>query len=94
MIDTIRKIKGYDVTLLKHSNIGEYWFTAYVKLKGKLKRSLYCNETYRSRGNILGVDTNHVHNFMEGDVFNRKDCLKQITELIIEHNEFKKNGIK
>ena len=84
-MEKIKNIRGYDVSFQKIGipRIGE-WICAYVNLKGELKEEKYNNETFREL-NVIGVDTNHLHNMEQSLESKYKDAERQITSIIEEH---------
>ena len=87
----ILNIKKHKIELVKHKKYIS-WYTAYVKLKGKISPNVYIHETYRS-GNTIGIDTMHFLNNEMTIEQQREYALEQIKAVIIEHQKYQR-GIK
>lgn len=78
-LETIKKIKGFDVTFLVLTSFTVSWINAYVRLDNVHKDKIYENQSYRN-GEVFGVDTvKKTHLNIEEKMI---DCERQIGELI------------
>lgn len=78
-LETIKKIKEFDVTFLSIKSFGNVWITGYVRLDDVHKNQTYKNQSYRD-GEVFGVDTmSKTHLNIEEKMI---DCERQIDELI------------
>lgn len=80
-LETIRKIKEFDVTFLRLNDGHHEWICAYVRFDNPNKIES-CNFNNTINGEVIGIDTNHCRNRKMNINERMEDAIEQITVVI------------